>query len=140
MFANTSSVRHGQYKSELWVGDTGATHHFTGSTEGMYEFGPTKGKVVQTPSGTMELAGYGNIRVKYKNDDGKVVYIILENVAYAPGSSENLISLNAFANNKVFSYVTDNGVRVSRLKMSFVRPNQHVLPRILMHRLPPPFP
>ena len=108
-----------------------------GSNEGMFDFRPTVGAEVLTPAGMTELAGYGKLRVKYKNDEGKVVYLVLTEVVYVPNSEDNLISLNALANKKLFSYVTNRGVRVSKLKMTFARPNERALPRILMHRLPP---
>ena len=74
--AHTSRSKRGQYEPELWIGDSGATHHLTGSSEGMYDFRPTAGKEVQTPAGMTALAGYGKLRVRFKNDVGKTVSIV----------------------------------------------------------------
>ena len=43
---------------EVWVGDSGATHHFTNSKLGMYDFRPVT-RSVKMPHGHSHIEGHG---------------------------------------------------------------------------------
>jgi hypothetical protein len=79
--------------SKYWVGDTGASSHFTNTDVGMFNWKHTK---VRIGVGDCKIAisfKEGSIRLKVIQQNGKVNFVTLHNCKYIPGLRTNLFSI-----------------------------------------------
>lgn len=94
---------------DSWLVDSGATHHFYGYREVLYNLVEmeTKIKIILGDKSTHHMEGFGS--VKFHLNSGKSV--MLYDVMYVPGLVKNLVFL---------SYLEDKGTRVAFIKGNFL--------------------
>ena len=83
---------------ERWISDSGATENMTPGPTGFerYETAPPGRKVEMGDGTLLPVAGYGDPRLKIKQDDadgGQTRDLVLRRAAHVPGLRHNLLSV-----------------------------------------------
>ena len=94
---------------DVWLADSGATHHMTPVRDRLYDFRPCTDEDVDLAGGSMSIKGRGKLNVRFLSGTGEDVSFALSDVAYVPTFSKNLFSLQAAARNGHEAIVNENG-------------------------------
>lgn len=88
-------------ESDVWVEDSGASCHLSGSKEGMMDYQVcVDNSQVKTADGNLTpIDGFGNLSILYKDDAGVVCPLVLKKVAYVKGLPTSLFSLTKAISN-----------------------------------------
>jgi hypothetical protein len=82
-----------QPRRHIWIGDTGASCHFTNDDCGMFNWKPINDKIGVVDGNVAVATKEGNIRLRVMQRNGKVCIVTLHNCKYIPTLPNNLFSI-----------------------------------------------
>ena len=106
---------------DVWLADSGATHHMTPVRDRLYDFRPCTDEDVDLAGGSMSIKGWGKLNVRFLSGTGEDASLALSNVAYVPTFSKNLFSLEAAARNSHEAIVNENGTSLMDGRLHFTK-------------------
>jgi gag-polypeptide of LTR copia-type/Zinc knuckle len=98
----------------LWICDTGASCHMTGSSEGLSNIKNIDQKVILGDGRDLEAERIGDLRLKISNNDS---YVVLKDVKVVPDLKVNLFSVSCALNSGASMKLKGEGIIISKGKM-----------------------
>ena len=80
-------------KSDLWIGDTGASTHMTNTLDGLFNLQNEETTVKIGNGERLTSSIVGTLKATVEQVDGSKIEVILKNVAYVPELTRNLFSI-----------------------------------------------
>jgi hypothetical protein len=92
-------IRSASDKTNLWIGDTGASCHMTNSLDGMFNLKSVTSAVQVGTGSTISCTQISDKRVMICQKDGRCTFVVLKNVKYLPNFFTNLLSITTLLKN-----------------------------------------